>query len=157
MPEWRVLQSADGASQRSGQEAEHHMESFRRCFRRATALSRMRLKVDNSAVQVSVREVGRKGRERRSKQHVCFWLLVFSDSSRVMLCLSLEHDLPRARAGGTSFITFLSHLPRLLRIYCRVVKGVNVLLDSVFIYTLSSASGLVSCCVIEYRNDAWKS
>ena len=58
MAEWRVLQLADEPSLRSGEEEEeeeeeeHHKEAFRRCFARVAALSRTRLRVDKSAVQV---------------------------------------------------------------------------------------------------------
>lgn len=65
VPEWRVLQSAHGASQRSGREAENHMDSFRGFFKKVAAMSRTRLKVDKSTVQVRAGEGGRKKEKTR--------------------------------------------------------------------------------------------
>ena len=51
-PEWRVLQAAHGAKQRSGEESARHMRTFRKFFKEVDARSRTRLRVDKSAVQV---------------------------------------------------------------------------------------------------------
>ena len=64
VPEWRVLQSAHRASQRSGRAAEDHMEAFRGFFKKVAAMARTRLKVDKSAVQVRVRAVAKRGQDR---------------------------------------------------------------------------------------------
>ncbi|CAM9761574.1 unnamed protein product [Scytosiphon promiscuus] len=51
VPEWRVLQAAHGAKQRSGEEAVRHMRTFRGFFKEVAAVSKTRLRVDKSAVQ----------------------------------------------------------------------------------------------------------
>lgn len=51
-PEWRVLQAAHGAKQRSGEESARHMRTFRKFFKEVDARSKTRLRVEKSPVQV---------------------------------------------------------------------------------------------------------
>ena len=51
-PEWRVLQAAHGAKQRSGEESARHMRTFRKFFKDVDARSKTRLRVEKSTVQV---------------------------------------------------------------------------------------------------------
>lgn len=53
-PEWRVLQAAHGAKQRSGEEAAKLMRTFRKFFKDVDACAGKRLWVGKSAVQVGL-------------------------------------------------------------------------------------------------------
>lgn len=85
VPEWRVLNAAHGSRQRSGREAEQHTDSFRGYFKKVAAMSRGRLRVDKSTVQVRRARgggwVGGQGRGRPESEGIFLFLFLCAPTS----------------------------------------------------------------------------